>query len=125
MPVPKQRWIILAVIAFAVIAFGAEVLRSYFYLPMLGGGSGVIHSEDSLPARLKTCGRDWNRSNGRQYVTAEINRSDMPPAVVDPGMFPACPAGACTRTAGGPCHTVIFVRVAEDAYVAYALSGGP
>jgi hypothetical protein len=25
----------------------------------------------------------------------------------------------------GPCHTVIYVRVGEDAYLDYALQGGP
>lgn len=46
--------------------------------------------------------------------------------MVDPGLFAPCPAGPCTTVAqNGPCDTVIYVRVGADAYLDYALQGGP
>ena len=45
---------------------------------------------------------------------------------MDPGLFPSCPAGPCTPVAqDDPCNVVIYVRVGEDAYLDYALQGGP
>jgi hypothetical protein len=58
---------------------------------------------------------------------AEIRtRGGVEPVVVDPGPFAPCPVGPCTAVAqDDPCHTVIYVRVGEDAYLDYALQGGP
>jgi hypothetical protein len=58
---------------------------------------------------------------------AEIGTRDgIEAVVVDPGLSPPCPVGPCTSVAqDGPCHTVIYVRVGEDAYLDYALQGGP
>ena len=51
--------------------------------------------------------------------------SGVEPAVVDPGFLAPCPDGPCTEAAAGPCHTVVVVRVGEDLYIDYELSGGP
>jgi hypothetical protein len=41
-------------------------------------------------------------------------------------MFGPCPPGVCTTVAESTqCHTVVYVRVGEDAYIDYELSGGP
>ncbi len=115
----------MAVIAFAVIAFGGiTALRNLLYVPLLGSGSTAIHAAGSLPERMDVCGRAWNRS--ATYTMAQIAAmSDMPPAIVGAGLLPACPQGACARDQDRPCHTVVYVRVAEDGYVSYGLSGGP
>ena len=59
------------------------------------------------------------------FADASTQGGGGTPAVVDPGLLTACPANACSAWASGPCATVIFVRVDEDADVDYALQGGP
>jgi hypothetical protein len=122
-----RRWFVVAVIGLAAIAFGAQAVRNLFHVPFLGSGSNAIHAPGSLPQRIDVCGRDWTRSaTETPYTMAEITAmSGTPPALVGAGPLPACPEGACTRGQNQPCSTVIFVRVADDGYVAYALSGGP
>ena len=92
------------------------------------GGADQIHDVSTLPDHISVCGRTWVKDTlGRQDSLAEIRaRADVEPAVVGTGMFAACPPGVCT-TAGqrSPCHTVVYVRIGEDAYVDYELSGGP
>lgn len=121
----RRLWIISTV---AIVGGVVALLlwRNYVYLPLGDDGSSAIHNPASLPARLHVCGRAWNLSVGQRFTKAEMDsQTDSTVALVDPGLLAACPRGACAAAAGGPCHTVIFVRVGEDAYVDYSLSGGP
>ena len=107
---------------------GLLVLRSYVYVPFLGDDTMAIHDSASLPQSLHVCGRTWHKdSRDRQQTGAElVALTDGPPQLVDPRQFAPCPAGACGASAGGgACATVIFARVGENAFVDYALSGGP
>ena len=120
----------LAVVAAAVIAavFGANLLSHMMYLPLPWHGQPAIHDTASLPQSIGTCGRHWSQDVSERRVTfaeASTQGGGATPAVVDPGLLTACPANACSARASGPCATVIFVRVDEDAYVDYALQGGP
>ena len=89
---------------------------------------GAIHDPATLPDTLTVCGRQWSKdTTGRQFSLAQIqSQSSGDPVVVDPGASIPCPIGACSQNASNtPCATVIYVRVGEDAYVDYALQGGP
>lgn len=81
-----------------------------------------------MPDRISVCGRDWTKDTLDRQVTfaqARSTKSGVDPSVVATGPFAPCPPGPCTATAGGPCDTAVFVRVGEDAYISYELSGGP
>jgi len=106
---------------------GILVLRNFVYLPLGDDGAAVIHDPASVPARIHVCGRAWTRGAlDRRFTNADlVNQFGGPPKLVDPRLFAPCPSGACTATAAGSCATVIFVRVDEDAYLPYSLSGGP
>jgi hypothetical protein len=104
------------------------LVRSFVYIPFLGDDTSVIHDPASLPESLHLlCGRTWHKDSLGRQQSAEVLTAlyQLPPIVVDPRQFAPCPAGACGATAGGPCATVIFARVGEDAYLGYSLSGGP
>jgi hypothetical protein len=92
------------------------------------GGADQIHDLSTLPDHISVCGRTWVKDTvGRQSSSDEIRAlAGVEPTVVGTGMFAACPAGVCTTIAqSSPCHTVVYVRVGEDAYIDYELSGGP
>jgi len=94
---------------------------------ILGGATGV-HDAAALPDHLQICGRDWQKDSLERELSLAVLRArdGVEPVVVDPGLFPPCPDGPCTRVAQtGPCHTVVYVRVGEDAYMDYSLQGGP
>ena len=80
-----------------------------------------------LPADLHLCDRDWKRGDVRAVRTIELirQRAGIEPVVVDPRPFAPCPRGPCRNVDIGPCHTVIYVRVAQDGYLDYSLRGGP
>jgi hypothetical protein len=91
-------------------------------------GADQIHDVSALPEHLSVCGRTWVKDNlSRQSSAAQIRAtSGSDPAVVGTGALAPCPAGVCTQVAqSGPCQTVVYVRVGEDAYIDYELSGGP
>jgi hypothetical protein len=91
-------------------------------------GAAGIHDALALPDHIRVCGRGWSKDAlDRRVSLAEIRTRDgVEPVVVDPGLFAPCLVGPCTAVAqDGPCHTVIYVRVGEDAYLDYALQGGP
>ena len=109
----------------------AGVVAAIVILPRIfngvAGASG-IHDAATLPEHIRICGRGWTKDAlNRKLGLAEIRARDgIEPVVVDPGPFAPCPAGPCGMTAeDGPCHTVIYVRVGEDAYLDYSLQGGP
>jgi hypothetical protein len=87
-----------------------------------------IYDGSSLPSRLHLCGRTWNKG-GMETLEAIDADYNPGPTLVSPilgGLLSPCPAAACTNVArNSPCDTVVFVRIAEDAYVSYGLAGGP
>lgn len=92
------------------------------------GGADQVHDVSTLPDHIAVCGRTWVKDSlARQSTLNEIRAlTDVEPAVVGTGMFAPCPSGVCAQVArGGGCDTVVYVRVGEDAYVDYELSGGP
>nr|ALS91332.1 glycogen synthase kinase-3 binding protein [uncultured bacterium] len=109
----------------------AAVLAWTRLVPRLGNalvGAAGIHDAAALPDHIGICGRGWTRDAlDRRLSLAELRARDgVEPVVVDAGLLPPCPVGPCTAVAqDGPCHTVIYVRVGEDAYIDYALQGGP
>jgi len=116
--------LILAFVAALVIAahWSPAVIRT------LVAGGPAIHDAVTLPSSIAMCGRDWVIDVQRRQVTIEEIRTTggFEPVVVDPGLFAPCPPGPCGRVAeAGPCDTVVYVRVGDDAYIAYELQGGP
>ena len=102
---------------------GVLVLRALVYVPFVGP---EIHDGRALRDSIDLCGRDWTLSDGNRYTTTDFARFESGfPVVADPRLFAPCPAGACNAVRGGPCTTVIFVRVGDDEFVAYSLAGGP
>ena len=74
------------------------------------------------------CGREWLKDDLSRVLSREAIRArdGVDPVVVDPGPLAACPVGPCSDAAQvGPCDTVVYVRVGEDAYIDYAIQGGP
>jgi hypothetical protein len=112
-------WIVAVVLAWTVVV--PRVMNSFV-------GAAGIHDAAALPDHIRICGRGWTKDAlDRRLSLAELRTRDgVEPVVVDPGLFPPCPVGACTAVAqDGPCHTVVYVRVSEDAYVDYSIQGGP
>ena len=107
-------------------ALGVSVLA--IVLTSCGGTPPRIHAIAELPDHFAACGRTWIKDAlERTQSLGEIRQTiGVDPVAVDPNPLTACPAGACTTVAqDGPCHTVIYVRVGEDVYLGYELSGGP
>jgi hypothetical protein len=120
----------LAVVAAAALGLilGANVVATQVYLPLPWHGQPAIHNIASLPQSIGSCGRSWSKDatgRGVTFADASTQGGGVTPAVADPGLLTARPANACSAWASGPCATVIFVRVDDDAYVGYALQGGP
>ena len=123
----RRRWTFLAVvIAFVIV--GLTIGPSLIHRQILGLGATDIHDVVSLPDRINVCGRSWSKDAlGRTFTHAQVQAQfGSAPSLVHPLPLPPCPVGPCTRAAqNGPCDTVVFVRVGDDAYLAYALQGGP
>ncbi|MGZ6801350.1 MAG: hypothetical protein ACXVGR_16270 [Mycobacteriaceae bacterium] len=121
----RSRRSVIGAIVVAVCIIGVALAAQ----TVLGGRDpNTIHAPGSLPDRISVCGRDWTRDSSSRQVTLEKARTMKPgggPVVVAIGPFAPCPSGACTDTGGGPCDTVVWVRVGSDAYIGYELSGGP
>ncbi|MBI3751607.1 MAG: hypothetical protein HY263_08150 [Chloroflexi bacterium] len=95
---------------------------------VLGRGATDVHELASLRQTVGVCGRDYRIDERRTVRTHDeiVAWSGLEPTLVDPDPFPPCPAGVCTTASDSvPCATVVFVRVGSDAYVGYALQGGP
>lgn len=93
-----------------------------------GRDPNTIHALGTLPERISVCGRTWTRDRLLRQRTLENAHAwqGVRPIVVATGPFAPCPAGPCTTSASpSSCQTVVWVRVGEDVYVDYALSGGP
>jgi hypothetical protein len=103
--------------AVAIVAFSARVL-------IWGSGPDSIHDPATLGHRITVCDRQL-KGPGPIQTLESIHAVDSDPVLVDPAPRAPCPQGACTRVAAGACATVAYIRVGEDAYVAYELVGGP
>ncbi|HEY7025163.1 MAG TPA: hypothetical protein VH371_09405 [Candidatus Limnocylindrales bacterium] len=123
----RRAWLAGTVVAVVGVVVATVVLANLVYLPVVGQIDPGIHDAASLPPSIHVCGRSWHKDGlGRQYTLVQVaDTFGGTPTVVDTRPFAACPAGACTTSAGPACDTVIFVRVAEDSFVDYALNGGP
>ena len=90
-------------------------------------GADGIHDAAALPRQIQVCGRSWQKDAlDRRFTAAETGDTFGGGVVVDPGPFGSCPPGPCTDVAQSePCDVVVWVRVGEDAYLDYALQGGP
>ncbi len=124
---PRRAGWILAAIAVLVLVLGVAIVPGLIHRQILALGATDIHDVGSLPAEISVCGREWHRSASEAGLTGAEARShfggQLP--LVDPLPFAPCPVGPCTATGSGPCDTVVLVRIGEDRYVDYALSGGP
>jgi hypothetical protein len=109
----------------AVVVPAVVLLRSYNYVPVLNDGGPNIHNVADLPDRIRVCGRIYGHGIGPQLTLAQVNdRTD--PAFLNPWIFAACPRNGYSEEGGERIvTTVMFVRVGEDAFVTYSLSGGP
>jgi hypothetical protein len=116
-----------------VLAVGAILVVALIFVaiaPRVGNalaGAGGIHDARTLPDHINVCGRRWSKGVvNRELSLGEIRtRAGVEPIVVDPGPFAPCPVGPCTPKPAGPCHTVVYVRAGQDAYIDYELVGGP
>jgi hypothetical protein len=120
----RGRWTLVAVVLVALVVIGWATVPGLIRR-VSGLGVTDIHDAASLPDRIRVCGRGWilGSEPSRAQVRAQFGGEPM---LVDPLPFAPCPTGPCTQVAqNGPCDTVVFVRVGEDAYLAYALQGGP
>jgi len=119
------RWVTAIVATAALIALALVVIL----VVVPGRDPNTIHDAAALPARIQVCGRSWMMDTSRRRYTldqARSTKSSGEPSVVATGPFAPCPPGPCTGVAApAPCDTVVFVRVGQDAYVEYALTGGP
>lgn len=121
----RRGW---AIVAIVVIVLGLATVPGLIHRQILGLGATDIHDVASLPDHISVCGRRWTKDTlGREFSRMEARSwSGVEPSVVDPLPFAPCPPGPCTQSGlNTPCDTVVFVRVGEDAYLDYALSGGP
>jgi hypothetical protein len=128
-PKPTRQSVIGDAIVAGAVAFALLVV-----LPRLPFGPSGIHVQWLLAPRLVVCDRTY-RGGTEVRSGAELAADQAPIVLVDPGplgFFPSCPQPdangnrPCTREAvDGPCATVVYVRVGDDSYAAYELSGGP
>ena len=88
----------------------------------------AIHDPATLAEHISVCGRSWHRGDEIDPETSAAirQRFGIDPVTVGTAFFAPCPAGVCTNVAKDvPCATVVWVRVGQDAFVAYELQGGP
>jgi hypothetical protein len=115
--------------AAAIVATAACIALALVFILVVvpGRDPNTIHHAAALPARIQVCGRTWTTS--RRHSTLDQARSTKAsgePSIAAIGPFAPCPPGPCTDVAAHvPCDTVVFVRVGQDDYIGYELSGGP
>ena len=115
------RWVLKVAVVGLAFVVGWNTLLGFIFSP-----SGV-HDGSSLPGRLHVCGRTWYQGGPMTLETIEADNGP-PPTLVSPilaGFLSTCPSNACSTEDRGPCDTVVFVRIGDDAYMAYGLAGGP
>ena len=116
------------VVAAAVVVVGALVI-GLLQRPLFGAGVAAVHDATALRDQLTVCDRTYRRGPGSDAVNAAA--AGRPLVLVDPAVLAPCPAAdasgnrPCSRSADGPCATVVYVRVGPDAYVPYELVSGP
>lgn len=94
-------------------------------LQLRGPGPNGIHAIGALPERFAVCGRNFH-GPGEVTPAADIRARGSDLVLVDPAPLAPCPDGTYVRLGDvAVIHTVVYVRVAEDGYVAYELLGGP
>jgi len=115
----------------AVAAVAAIVVAGALTAPRLFGvGPTAVHDLSVLAPTITVCDRQY-RGGATLLTRADIQGLGIEPVLVDPAPLARCPghdpgARPCTRDPNaGACSTVVFVRVADDAYAEYALVGGP
>ena len=114
---------IAAVIAILV---GAALIAPRLF----GVGPAAVHDLSVLAPTITVCDRQY-RGGATLLSGADINALGSEPVLVDPAPFARCAghdpgARPCTRDPNaGPCATVVYIRVAADAYAVYTLVGGP
>ena len=113
-----RRRTVIAVAVFAAILVPLVVIAA---VVLQGPGVNAIHDAARLPDRVHACGRNFQGPGPAQTLIAIRSRGPEP-VLVDTGPLAPCPATFC---AGIACSTVVYVRVGDDAYVAYELLGGP
>ena len=130
-PTGMTRVRLRAALTLAVPAIGAVIVMALALLtPLFGPRQASPGAWDyaSLPDRLMVCGRSYRHDSlDRIRSAAEIKEwQGFPPTVVLPLWQQPCMPGPCSDVAAAtPCETVVYVRVGSDAYVDYALQGGP
>jgi hypothetical protein len=111
---------------FALVGVAALIATAGIAWQILGIGAQYLHDAGSLPSHLSACGRTWTRASTIDGQTMAKDNQGHGGILIDPGLYTACPAGLCTSASHTDrCDTVAYVRVADDAYVSYELSGGP
>jgi hypothetical protein len=118
------RWVTAIVATAACMVLALVVI----FVVVPGRDVNAIHDASALPARIQVCGRIWTtQPNAPQFTMEEARafKSSGEPSIVATGPFAPCPPGPCQDVDTGPCDTVVFVRIGQDAYVDYSLSGGP
>ncbi len=121
----RFRWLLAATAVVAILVIGGVIVAAGVILP--GRDPNAIHAVGSLPDRISVCGRTWTLDTSLRQRSYDDARTwtGVEPVVVASGPGAPCPSGPCGSGGGSPCDTVVFVRVGDDAYVDYALSGGP
>ena len=123
----RRLRVIVAAVFVALLVLGRIIPTGPILGQIFGVTAPTIHDAATLPDQISVCGRDWTKDPlNRQFSRAQIQAQfGVEATVVDPGLVAPCPAGPCTMVAqNGPCGTVVFVRVGENAYLDYALQGG-
>lgn len=115
---------VIAVTALAIAALAFALRNAVF-----GTSPAAIHDAATVPDRFTVCDRTYRGSeNERTLVEASAGGTVV---LVDPAPLAPCPepnadgVRPCTRIGDAPCATVVYIRIGEDAYRAYDLSGGP
>lgn len=114
-----------------VIVVGGLVATVMIGARLVPTGAAGIH-DSALFGRIAVCGRDYHEGGPVATLAQIRDAQGSPPVLVDPSFFAPCPGPdaqgdrPCSRDpSAGPCATVVYVRVGEDAYLPYELSGGP
>jgi hypothetical protein len=119
------------------LAAGAVVLAFLMAVCILGAGIFIAHSLKPTDGRFGVpqylvfpfCGRSYML--GADTAPQTFTRADASAGagafVVEPtiGSIPLLSLLTCPRSPSGLTYTVIWLHVGTDAYVEYALEGGP